>query len=210
MLRPSRRLLPSLIILLGLLAAACAEAQTYEQDARWLADVLALTDSSVVADVGAGEGELTVALAEHVGPAGRIYSTELGEESVAELRPEIEEAGLSHVTVRAGRPLRTNLPEGCCDALVMRRVYHHIDEPEPWNESLYRTLRPGGRLAIIDFLPWGGAEAEDPENRDEGDTHGVTLETVVAELERAGFAVLSSELRDEDDVYVVARRPADS
>lgn len=206
MCRLRRWLAPFLLVLL---TAGCVQAQ-YEADARWLAENLELTDSSVVADVGAGEGELTVALAEYIGETGRIYSTELGEDAIEELRAAIEEAELTNttVTVREGHPMRTNLPEGCCDALVMRRVYHHIDEPAPWNESLYRTLRPGGRLAIIDFLPWGGTEAEDPADRDSGNQHGITAETVVTELERAGFTIVSSEVRSDEDVYVLARKPA--
>lgn len=212
-LRPARPPLrgPLLALLVLLLTTGCAQAQ-YEADARWLAVNLPLTDSSVIADVGAGEGELTIALAEYIGEAGRIYSTELGEGSIDELRAAIEDAALTNtpVTVRAGRSDRTNLPEACCDALVMRRVYHHIDDPGPWNENLYRTLKPGGRLAIIDFLPWGGTQAEDPENRDQGDTHGINAETIVRELERAGFTILSSEVRDDDDIYVLAERPADS
>ena len=52
-----------------------------------------------------------------------------------------------------GAAAATNLPPACCDAIFMRDVYHHITEPEAFNKSLAASLKPGGRLAVIDFPP---------------------------------------------------------
>lgn len=195
-------------VIIVLLAAAAGGAQDHEQDAEWLIDVLELEEGSVVADIGAGEGEVTLALAPYIGSGGRIYSTELGSESVEELREAVEAAELSNIRVVEGKPNATSLPEECCDAVFMRRVYHHIGDPASMNESLFETLKPGGRIAVIDFVP-RGSESEDPEDRSEGDQHGVTAETVAEELKRAGFEIISSERRSGRNIYVVARRPRD-
>ena len=102
---------------------------------------------------------------------------------------------------------RTNLPERCCDALVLRRVYHHISDPHLMNASLLQSLKPGGLLAVIDFES-DSAESPDPGNRDTGDQHGVTSATVVRELSQAGFEVATVEEGTRPGRYmVVVRRP---
>jgi ubiquinone/menaquinone biosynthesis C-methylase UbiE len=186
---------------------ACAQ-DGFASDAARLVTVLQLHDGQTVADIGAGGGELTIALAREVGPSGRVYATELGEDRLRELREATESAGLKNVSVLEAHATRTNLPERCCDALVLRRVYHHIDDPGLMNVSLRESLKPGGLLAIIDFNP-DSAESTDPANRDTGDQHGVTSETVVRELGQAGFEVVNVEKGGSAGRYmVVGRRPA--
>lgn len=196
----------ALLFLLTTISTACAQAPDNSNDINWLIDVLELKEGSVVADIGAGEGEQTLAIARHIGPEGKIYSTELGSESVAELRNAVENAKTNNITVLEGHPKRTNLPEQCCDAIYLRRVYHHFNDPASMNKSLYQSLKAGGRLAVIDFEP-RGTESE-PSGRDAGGTHGVTNETVVEELKKAGFTLISSEQPTGRDIYVVMRKPA--
>lgn len=182
--------------------AAC---QT-SSDVEWLIEVLNIEKGSVVADVGAGDGNQSVGVARHVGPGGMVYSTELGDDSVEELREEIEDSGLENITVVEGHPEHTNLPEESCDAIYMRRVYHHITDPPSFNRSLYASLKPGGRLAIIEFEP-RGPEA-DPGGRASGNSHGVTADTVIREITDAGFELVSREKRSGRNIYVVFRKPA--
>ena len=180
----------------------------FTSDAARLVTALKLHQGQTVGDIGAGGGQLTVALAREVGPAGHVYATELGEDRLRELREATASAGLKNVSVLEAHAARTNLPERCCDALVLRRVYHHIDDPGLMNASLRESLKPGGLLAIIDFNP-DSAESADPASRDTGDQHGVTSETVVRELGRAGFEVVDVEKGGSAGRYmVVARRPA--
>ena len=114
-----------------------------------LRQVLALKEGMVVADVGAGKGQLTLALAKEVGPGGRVFSTEIDPARLAKLRAT---AGPNVMVVEA-RSDGTGLPRGCCDAIVLRRVYHHLSEPSSINASLLQSLRPGGVLVIIDMPP---------------------------------------------------------
>jgi ubiquinone/menaquinone biosynthesis C-methylase UbiE len=161
-----------------------------------------------VADIGAGRGQLAVELAREVGPSGRVYATELEEERRRDIREAAEYAGLRNVEVLEARATSTNLPEQCCDALVMRRVYHHIGNPALMNASMLAALKPGGFLAVIDFPP-DSTESADPTGRDDGEQHGVTSATVARELGEAGFEVVTVEKGEGSDRYmVVARRPA--
>ena len=64
---------------------------------------------------------MSVAAARVVGPNGRVYATELGDDKVTSLRSKVDGSGQPHITVMAGDPLKTNFPEGACDAVPKRR-----------------------------------------------------------------------------------------
>ncbi len=204
-----------LVLLVACLArmatfAAPANAQDeFATDAARLVTALKLHDGQTVADIGAGRGQLTVALARDVGLSGRVYATELDSARLRDIRQATDSAGLKNVSVIQAHATRTNLPERCCDALVLRRVYHHFDNPRLMNASLRQSLKPGGLLAVIDFEP-DSAESPDPSNRDTGDQHGVTSATVVRELSQAGLEVVAVEEGTRPGRYmVVVRRPSD-
>ncbi len=63
----------------------------------------------------------------------------------------MKKEGLTNVTVIEGAAAATNLPDACCDAIVLRNVYRHITAVDPFIRSLVASLKPGGRLAIIDL-----------------------------------------------------------
>lgn len=200
-----RRCFIAILAVLTTVAVANAQFPDDTDDINWLIEVLELEGGSVVADIGAGEGDQTLAIADYVGSEGHVYSSELGSNSIEELREAIEETKASNVTVVEGHPARTNLPEECCDALFLRRVYHHFGDPPSINKSMLHSLKPGGRLAVIDFEPRG--DEADPGGRASGSQHGVTAETVVEELTQAGFKLISSEQRSGRSIYVVMQKP---
>lgn len=168
------------------LGAAIAQQQDDAADASRLVEVLRLRAGSVVADIGAGGGELTLLLAGRVGPKGHVYATDINPERLREIRAAVAAAALVNVTVIEGGSSRTNLPDVCCDAIFMRHVYHHLGDPAAMNGSVRRSLKPGGRLAVIDFAPDTGRSAP-AGRRDTGDAHGVMSETIIGELSAAGF-----------------------
>jgi ubiquinone/menaquinone biosynthesis C-methylase UbiE len=116
-----------------------------------LVELLSLREGMTVGEIGAGSGWLTVEVAQRVGPSGRVYSTELSAARLDDIRQAASEAGLGNVTVLQAGDRATNLPAACCDAIFMRRVYHHLSEPSPIVASIHEALRSGGRLAIIEF-----------------------------------------------------------
>jgi ubiquinone/menaquinone biosynthesis C-methylase UbiE len=146
-----------------------------------LRQALTLETATVVADVGAGKGELTLALARAVGPSGHVFSTEIDPGRLRHLRDAVVAAKLDNVTVVEAYSSETGLPPNCCDAIVLRRVYHHLTDPSGINASLLRSLRPGGVLAIIDFPP--------PFFMSRGHL-GVPAEIVISEVVSSGFQVL--------------------
>jgi ubiquinone/menaquinone biosynthesis C-methylase UbiE len=205
-LRRAAPLAAALVMVAALPGAACAQAD-YASDAARLVEALELEPGDTVGDIGAGGGELAIELARAVGPSGLVYATELNDDRLEEIRRAVAAAELRNVTVLEAHATRTNLPERCCDALVLRRVYHHIADPARMNASLLATVAPGGRLGVIDFDP-DSAESPDPGGRADGNQHGVTSATVARELREAGFEVVAVEAGQGSERYlVVARRP---
>jgi SAM-dependent methyltransferase len=168
-------------------------------------DALALRDGATVCELGAGDGELSIAAAARVGSRGHVYTNELGDDRVKALRAKVAAANRPQIDVVAGAPDRTNFPDGACDALFMRNVYHHFAAPGPMGAALAAALKPGGLLAVVDFTP-PGAEAPTPEDRDQDNMHGVTPESVGRELMDAGFQVERTEAGSGRWFMVVAAR----
>ena len=156
-----------------------------------LREVLALKPGMSVADVGAGRGELTAALAAEVGPSGQVFSTDIDPKALEQIRARVAAAALRNVTVLPAQASSTGLPVNCCDAVVLRRVYHHLSDPAAVNVDLLRVVRPGGVLAVIDFPPklswlWPVPKSV-PRNRN---GHGVAADLVVAEVTASGFELV--------------------
>jgi ubiquinone/menaquinone biosynthesis C-methylase UbiE len=175
-------------------------------DAERLVEALAIHAGSTVGEIGAGAGELTIALAKVVGPSGHVVSNDLNKASVTKIGKAVADASLANVAVVEGRENETNFPPGCCDAIFMRNVYHHFGDPPRMNASILESLKPGGRVAVIDFSPPPGGE-NPPGSRGLDNHHGVTADTLARELEDAGFEVLSSATESRA-VFVVARKPS--
>lgn len=168
-----------------------------------LAKVMEWKDGTMVADIGAGDGRFSFEAAAKVGPTGRVYATEIDEQKLKELRDEVKRRNLTNVTVVTSKEADTGLADACCDAIFLRRVYHHLTKPEPFDARMVAALRPGGRLAIIDFPPRAGLEKVEgiPANRG---GHGIAEKLVVEELTTAGLK-LDREVKDwpSDDYCVI-------
>jgi ubiquinone/menaquinone biosynthesis C-methylase UbiE len=181
------------LLLLGL---ACAVAAVFAvqvrgdaaEEIKRLAELMGWKAGIFVADIGAGDGMYTFAAVKRVGAAGRVYATEIDAKKMAELKNEVARRKLANVVVVESKEAETNLPAGCCDAIFLRHVYHHLTKPAEFDAGLVRSLKSGGRLAIIDFPPRAGLEPVEgvPSNRG---GHGIPQKVVVEELSAAGLQV---------------------
>ena len=163
--------------------------QELEQAAREvpkLAEVLSLKPGMTVADVGSGGGAMAVRMAEWLGPDGHVFATDVREAQLAEIRGAVAREGLANVVVLEGATRSTNLPSECCDAIFLRDVYHHLTHPQEIGASLFAALKPGGRLAIMDFPPEPGSSIPEgvPENRG---GHGIPVSVIVSEMTQSRF-----------------------
>jgi len=152
-------------------------------------EVLGLRPDQTVAEVGAGDARFSFRFAEVVGPEGRVYANELDESDVRRIRRRAEEREISNLIAVQGALDDTNLPDACCDAMMMRMVYHMLTRPEPMAGSFFRALKPGGRLIILegDPDPNGRNARGVPENRA---GMGIDPQIVIDELAEVGFVLV--------------------
>jgi ubiquinone/menaquinone biosynthesis C-methylase UbiE len=171
-------------------AASCALAlrakASASQEIPKLAALMEWKTGTVVADIGAGDGSYAFSAAEHVGATGKVFATEIDDGKLKALRAEVAKRDSRNVVVVESGEAETNLPVACCDAIYLRRVYHHLTKPAEFDASLMRSLKPGGRLAIIDFPPhpeYGKVKGV-PRDRED---HGIQQKILIDELTMAGF-----------------------
>lgn len=187
-----RRLLRLLCI--SILIAVCGGSTFWAvqlpQEADRLFGLLQLKAGSTVGEVGSGRGEMMLEMANRVGSSGRVFANELDPARLRDLRNAVASRKTSTITIVEGAEASINFPVGCCDAIFMRDVYHHLTKPAEINASILAALKPGGLVAIIDFEPRGNMSQPQgvPANR-EG--HGIRPEIVVDEMTAAGFRVAS-------------------
>ncbi|MDI6449127.1 class I SAM-dependent methyltransferase [Anaerobaca lacustris] len=162
-----------------------SEARDGWQKPQEVLEALRLPADAVVADIGAGGGYFTERLARHLSEGGRVYAVDVQEVMIDALRQRVSDRGLSNVEVVRGRFDDPNLPEGSCDLVFFSSVYKEIDNRPAYLERVRRCLRPGGRVAILEYRP--GELAPGPPR-----WMRLSAEQIVEELEDAGFEFIEA------------------
>jgi predicted methyltransferase len=161
----SRARLPFLLLFLAVLpwlAGQMAAQDKWAKRDAWqrpaeVMDALGIKPRSVVADVGAGEGYFTFRLAARVGPEGKVYAEDILEDKLAKVRARAAKEGLRQIEVILGASNDPRLPAETLDAILVVNAYHEMREYDAMLEGMYRGLKPGGLLVIIDSpIPPGG------------------------------------------------------
>jgi len=140
---------------------------------------LALKPDAVVADIGSGTGYFSVRFA-NMTPKGRVYGVDTEPDMVKYLAERAKRDGLKNITAIAGAPDDPRLPEKA-DLIVLVDVYHHIGDRERYFRKLRESLKPGGRVAVIDF------RMDSPEGPPKNAR--IQPERVKEEMRRAGYAL---------------------
>ena len=141
---------------------------------------LALEPDAVVADIGAGTGYFATRLA-HMVPKGRVYAVDTEPDMVRHLNERASRNGLKNLSAVAGARNDPRLPQKA-DVVLLVDVYHHIGERERYFSRLAGDLKPGGRVAIIDF------RMDSPEGPPKAAR--IEPERVKAEMKRAGYELV--------------------
>ncbi len=158
---------------------------------------LKLKPDAVVADIGAGTGYFSVRLANML-PEGKVYAVDLEPDMVKYLGERAQREKHGNMTAVAAAPEDPRLPEKA-DLVLLVDVYHHVEERERYFRNLRGALKPGGRVAIIDFR----IDAREGPPR----AARIAPKRVVAEMKAAGYA-LAQEHKFLPNQYFLVFSPA--
>jgi ubiquinone/menaquinone biosynthesis C-methylase UbiE len=123
---------------------------TWQKPAEVVA-TLRLSPGRTVADIGAGTGYFTRHLSGAVGDGGTVFAVEIEPKLLAHLRQRAETEKTGNVVPILGSLDDPRLPPASADVILIVDTIHHIDDRPEYLRRLRRALRPGGRVAVVDF-----------------------------------------------------------
>ena len=148
-------------------------------------DALGIADASVVADIGAGSGWFTIRLARRVGPRGIVFAEDVQKEMIAAITRRAQREGLSNVHPVLGLKNDPRIPQPV-DAVLIVDAYHEVEDRVAMLTSLARSLKPQGRLGVVDFKLDGTGPGPSAEER-------VSPDVVIRDAQKAGLKLLRQE-----------------
>jgi ubiquinone/menaquinone biosynthesis C-methylase UbiE len=190
MVRASKTFFAALLIACALFAG-CAELKQWAYEGfnrdRWqqpekVIAALQLRPGDHIADLGAGGGYFTFRLATAVGPAGKVLAVDVDREMTDLIAQRAKTDGVKNIEPILAKHDDPLLPKAGIDLIFTSNTYHHIDNRGAYFKNLQTFLRPGGRIAIIDFdgrawfESWFG--------------HSSPSDAIKREMEAAGYALL--------------------
>jgi ubiquinone/menaquinone biosynthesis C-methylase UbiE len=148
-------------------------------------DKLLIAEGSVVADLGAGGGWFTMRLASRVGPNGIVYAEDVQPQMIESITRRTARANVRNVRTVLGTSSDPRLP-GPVDAVLIVDAYHEFEQPIMMLSSVARSLKPAGRIGILEFKKDGGGPGPLMDER-------MDPERIVRDAQAAGLRLLSRE-----------------
>lgn len=145
-------------------------------------DALLIGEESVVADLGAGGGWFTIRLARRA-INGRVYAEDIQREMIESINRRVEREGLKNVKTILGTTSDPGLKEPV-DAVLIVDAYHEMSDPENLLRNVAKSLKPGGRVGIVDYTMEGGGPGPPIEER-------VDPDRVIHDAKKAGLELIS-------------------
>lgn len=160
---------------------------------------LNIRPGQVVADLGAGTGVFSVPFSRAVGTSGKVYAVEIEQGLVDHIAARAKEQGAANVQTILGAFTDPRLPASDVDLAFIHDVLHHIENRAEYVKNLGKYLKPGARIAVIDFHPERGGHRNQPELQ-------VTKEQSATLFAAAGYTPIEEIALFDDKWFVVYGR----
>jgi predicted methyltransferase len=154
-----------------------------EEDCQLMLKSLDIKPGQTVCDMGCGNGFYTLQMAELVGPTGRVYAVDVQNEMLHMLAERAKQAKIRNLKPVLGTLIDPKLPAAQMDLVLLVDVYHEFSHPEEMLRSIRASLKPHGRLALVEF------RLEDPEVPIKL-LHKMSKEQILQELPPNGFKLV--------------------
>lgn len=155
-----------------------------ERDAEERSDALVtaleIPEGARVADIGAGTGYFTWRLAQHVGPKGKVVAVDIQQTMLDLAADTVKQHGLVNVDYVLGKAGDPKLAQRSLDMVFIAYSYHEFSEPERIMEAVRRSLKPGGRLVIVEY-------AKESKLAPASSLHKMSFAEIRNEIEPMGF-----------------------
>jgi ubiquinone/menaquinone biosynthesis C-methylase UbiE len=145
-------------------------------------NVLKILKGASVADIGAGSGYITERLAARVGPTGRVFANDVQPQMLNMLARRLEIRKITNVTLIEGTIDDPKLPPASVDLALMVDVYHELSQPQSMLRHLRESLKPGGRLVLLEYRKEDPTVPIKPE-------HKMSVAEAKMEVEAEGFTL---------------------
>ena len=176
----------SLLLLLLLVLGSTVSCGQGTDDTDALLDAMTISEGDWVADVGSGDGDYTLPMAERVGPSGRVFAVDVDPDKLDDLNERLVDDGIEHVTSVYSVETNPMLPTGTLDAVLVRNAYHHFSAHERMLRHIKAALKSGGRLVIEESI---GEDMVGASREAQVENHDLGIDYVREELEAAGFTI---------------------
>ena len=145
-----------------------------------LLDALQIPEGAAVADLGAGTGYFTRRLARRVGSKGRVIAVEIQQRMLDRIAEDLKNHNITNVELVLGGERDPRLPERALDLVLIANAYHEFSEPESILAAVRRSLKPLGRVVVLEYRKEDAYTPLEP-------LHKMTLQELRSEIEPLGF-----------------------
>jgi SAM-dependent methyltransferase len=119
-----------------------------EEQPQKAINLLGLKATDTIADIGAGTGYFTFRMAKQV---AKVYAVDVQPEMLEMMAAKQLADGIENVERILGEPQDPHLPEGTIELALMVDAYHEFDYPREMMQGIVRGLKPGGRVALLEY-----------------------------------------------------------
>jgi ubiquinone/menaquinone biosynthesis C-methylase UbiE len=172
-------------------------ARGLEERPQQAIEQLDLKKTDTIADIGAGTGYFTFRMAQQV---AKVYAVDVQPEMLEMMAKRQSENGIDNVEKILGEPQDPHLPEGTIDLALMVDAYHEFDYPREMMQGIVRGLKPGGRVALLEY------KAENPLVLIKP-LHKMTQGQVRRELEAVGLEFVENRRGLPQQHLLIFRKP---
>ncbi|HYK18838.1 MAG TPA: class I SAM-dependent methyltransferase [Bryobacteraceae bacterium] len=143
-------------------------------------EAIGIRRGMIIADVGSGSGFMSFKMAKLVGPSGKVYANDIQPEMLAIVQARARQSKITNVETVLGTDRDPKLPAGTIDLILLVDVYHEFSHPQAMLDRMRESLKPGGRLVLLEYRKEDPTVPIRPE-------HKMSVAEVKAELEPEGF-----------------------